>query len=153
LAATLSPASPDFAVFSPQRQRGEAVAKKTAGKETGVEQGRVAALSLTAPRSDDPMANVSAPVAHPDATPDPERPSHIELMQATRVADLAIPDANGFHSVPEQPDLSTSSKIRQYVKARMQKWDEYLAKNGRGEILRKRLSAAREKLAPPSTHK
>ena len=50
------------------------------------------------------------------------------------MADLPIPDKNGFHSMPEQPDLSTSSKIRKYIKARMRKWDAYLAKNDSGVI-------------------
>jgi phospholipase C len=100
-------------------------------------------LSLAKPRTDDPLANVRAPVAKPDVKPNLQLPSSIEKMHAARVAALDIPSQNGFHSVPEEPDLSTSAKIHKYIATRMQKWDDYLEKNGRGEELRRRQRAAR----------
>ena len=103
-------------------------------------------LSLETPRKDDPMTGVSAPVGNPDVQPDLEKPSHIELMHAMSVAELDIPDKNGFHSVPETPDVSTSSKIRKYIKSRMQKWDAYLEKDGRGAVVRQRRRDASAKL-------
>jgi phospholipase C len=108
-------------------------------------------LSLDTPRTDDPLKGVNPPVSKPDVEPDLQTPSAIEKMQAARVAALDIPNKQGFHSAPEEPDLSTSAKIQKYIATRMQEWDDYLDKNGRGEELRRRAAKNKPAVAAKPT--
>jgi phospholipase C len=110
-------------------------------------------LSLSAPRTDDPLENVQAPVSHPDVRRNLDLPSHIEAMHAARVAALDLPNEHGFYSEQADPDLSTSAKIHNYIETRMQQWDKYLEKDGRGKELRRRRSTAEKKLVVAAASK
>jgi phospholipase C len=87
-----------------------------------------AVLSRSTPRTDDPLTGVSAP--GPTAMPpevDTDNPSPLDVAHATRLADFDMPDEHGFHSFNE-PDLSTSGKIRRYIKTRTEQWNQVIDK-------------------------
>jgi phospholipase C len=79
-----------------------------------------AALSLSTPRTDDPLQGVTVPQVKHSNAPDP-RPSHLELVHAQQVSRLPVPDAaGGAHH--EMPVLRTSSDIHRYIKERVAAW-------------------------------
>jgi phospholipase C len=92
-----------------------------------------AVLTLTTPRTDDPLLGVVVPVAT-GPQPDEEQPSHLQQVQAELVSRLPVPDEKGgTHHL--MPTLRTSSEYQAYIIARTNAWK---ASKGR------QASAARE---------
>ncbi len=60
-----------------------------------------AVLTLTTPRTDDPLAGVVVPVAA-SQNPDADKPSHLQQVHAELVSRLPVPDAKGgtHHTMP-----------------------------------------------------
>ena len=81
-----------------------------------------AVLTLTAARTDDPLAGVIVPVAAAQNPADAARPSHLQEVQAELVSQLPVPDARGgvHHTMPL---LRTSSDYRAYIRARTAAWE------------------------------
>ena len=79
-----------------------------------------AALTLSTPRSDDPLAGVIAPAA-PFQALDLTVPSHLEQVHAELVSELPVPDADGrmHHTMPL---LKTSSDYKAYIHERTKAW-------------------------------
>jgi phospholipase C len=81
-------------------------------------------LTLNAPRTDDPLKGVHAPVSivpHPRAS----KPSELEQLHSLRVSQLPIPDEHG-HYKREMPKLTTSAAIHDYIEGRTALWDKHL---------------------------
>ncbi|HEX7360465.1 MAG TPA: hypothetical protein VF283_08230, partial [Bryobacteraceae bacterium] len=77
-------------------------------------------LTLTAPRTDDPLRGVTVPVAA-ERSPDEDQPSHLQEVHAELVAQLPVPDEQGG-THPSMPKLRTSSEYAEYIRARTQAW-------------------------------
>jgi phospholipase C len=79
-----------------------------------------AALTLTTPRTDDPLAGVVVPVSA-SQNPDADRPSHLQEVHAELVSRLPIPDARGgtHHTMPE---LKTNADYTDYIRTRTAEW-------------------------------
>jgi phospholipase C len=77
-------------------------------------------LTLTEPRTDDPLLGVTVPVAS-GVNPDQDRPSHLQEVHAELVSRLLVPDQQGgtHHTMPE---LKTSSDYRNYIRSRTAAW-------------------------------
>jgi len=80
-----------------------------------------AVLTLTAARTDDPLAGVVVPVAAAQNSAEAARPSHLQQVQAELVSQLPVPDGKGgvHHTMPP---LKTSSDYRAYIRARTAQW-------------------------------
>jgi phospholipase C len=79
-----------------------------------------AVLTLTTPRTDDPLQGVTVPHAK-GSNPAEQRPSHLQQVLAELVATLPVPDAaGGTHH--EMPALRTNSDYRTYIKERVAAW-------------------------------
>ncbi len=77
-------------------------------------------LTLTQPRSDDPLLGVIVPVAS-SVYPDEQRPSHLQQVHAELVAQLPVPDEQGgTHHV--MPPLKTNSDYKAYIRSRTAAW-------------------------------
>jgi phospholipase C len=81
-------------------------------------------LSLGAPRTDDPLSGVEAPLSSA-IHPSPSAPSELEMLHATRASQLPIPDAHGHYKYA-MPDLPSSAAAHEYVESRMALWDQHL---------------------------
>ncbi len=79
-----------------------------------------AALTLSAPRTDDPLAGVIVPSASSQAL-DMTTPSHLEQVHADLVSELPVPDAAG-HVHHTMPPLKTSSDYKAYIRERTEAW-------------------------------
>lgn len=79
-----------------------------------------AVLTLTAPRTDDPLAGVVVPMAT-SQNPDADKPSHLQQVHAELVSQLPVPDAKGgaHHTMPE---LKTSADYTHYIRTRTAEW-------------------------------
>jgi phospholipase C len=77
-------------------------------------------LTLTQPRTDDPLQGVSVPVAT-GTNPDEDRPSHLQEVHAELVSQLPIPDEQGrtHHTMPQ---LTTNRDYTDYIRERTQAW-------------------------------
>jgi phospholipase C len=77
-------------------------------------------LTLTQPRTDDPLQGVTVPVAA-GVNPDEDRPSHLQEVQAELVSQLPVPDEEGgaHHTMPR---LTTNSDYKAYISARTAAW-------------------------------
>lgn len=85
-------------------------------------------LTLTQPRTDDPLQGVSVPVAS-GANPGEDKPSHLQQVHAELVARLPVPDEQGgTHHVP--PRLTTSAEYQTYIRARTEAWCASRRKGG-----------------------
>lgn len=79
-----------------------------------------AALTLAAPRNDDPLAGVGVPQSN-SVNPVASRPSHLQQVHAELVAQLPVPDAQGgLHHV--MPPLATNADYAAYIASRTQAW-------------------------------
>jgi phospholipase C len=79
-----------------------------------------AVLTLTTPRSDDPVAGVTVPVAAAK-NPNANKPSHLQQVHAELVSRLPVPDSKGglHHTMPT---LKTNSDYRNYIRTRTAAW-------------------------------
>jgi len=79
-----------------------------------------AVLTLSTPRTDDPLAGVVVPTST-GANPSANRPSHLQEVYADLVSRLPVPDeANGTHHLP--PKLVTGDDYDRYVRERLAAW-------------------------------
>jgi phospholipase C len=79
-----------------------------------------AVLTLTTPRTDDPLQGVTVPVAKA-TNPVAHKPSHLQQVYAELVSRLPVPDeAGGLHH--EMPALHTNEDYRAYTTARVAAW-------------------------------
>jgi len=81
-----------------------------------------AALTLTAPRTDDPLAGVVVPVSSAPV-PNADRPSHLQEVQAELVAQLPVPDAQGRARLV-LPPLRTNDDYKNFIRSHMQAWEK-----------------------------
>ncbi|WP_130618595.1 alkaline phosphatase family protein [Dyella amyloliquefaciens] len=79
-----------------------------------------AALSLAAPRTDDPLSGVSPPLSQ-GTNPAAGRPSHLQQVYAELVAALPVPDAHG-DTAHTMPSLHTEADYDRYIQARLAAW-------------------------------
>jgi phospholipase C len=79
-----------------------------------------AALTLSTPRTDDPLAGVSVPVSN-EKNPNVNKPSHLQQVHADLVSRLPVPDKKGgtHHTMPP---LKTNSDYRNYIRSRTAAW-------------------------------
>ena len=77
-------------------------------------------LTLTEPRTDDPLQGVTVPVAS-GVNPDQDIPSHLQEVHAELVAQLPVPDEQGLthHTMPK---LATNADYKAYIRARTEAW-------------------------------
>jgi phospholipase C len=82
-----------------------------------------AVLTLTTPRTDDPLAGVTVPVAPTPAQVklDTTIPSHLQQVHAELVSQLPVPDERGgvHHTMPE---LKTNKEYSDYIRSRTSAW-------------------------------
>jgi len=79
-----------------------------------------AVLTLSALRTDDPLADVVVPVAT-GKNPDEDWPSHLQEVHAELVSRLPVPDelGGGHHTMPV---LKTNADYKAYIRARTNAW-------------------------------
>lgn len=82
-------------------------------------------LTLSEPRSDDPLLNVSVPVSH-EAYPHAQRPSTLDRIHAWRVSTLPVRDEQGTFG-HEIPKLNSSAAVADYIRGRSAAWKQYIA--------------------------
>ena len=77
-------------------------------------------LTLTLPRTDDPLQGVTVPPAT-GVNPDQDIPSHLQEVHAELVAQLPVPDGQGgtHHSLPR---LATNADYKAYIRTRTEAW-------------------------------
>jgi phospholipase C len=80
-------------------------------------------LTLATPRTDDPLAGVTVPVAavSAEAKLDTTVPSHLQQVHAELVSQLPVPDERGgaHHTMPE---IKTSQEYSEYIRSRTAAW-------------------------------
>jgi phospholipase C len=82
-----------------------------------------AVLTLSTPRTDDPLSGVMVPVAAVTAEGklDTTAPSHLQQVHAELVSQLPVPDERGgVHHI--MPDLKTSQEYNEYIRSRTAAW-------------------------------
>jgi len=77
-------------------------------------------LTLTQPRTDDPLHGVTVPVAT-GVNPNQDIPSHLQEVYAELVSQLPIPDGQGG-THHEMPRLTTNAEYKAYIRARTEAW-------------------------------
>lgn len=79
-----------------------------------------AVLTLTTPRTDDPLQGVTVPQAKGN-NPAAQHPSHLQMVYAELVSQLPVPDSTGG-THHEMPVLHTNSDYRTYIQERVAAW-------------------------------
>jgi phospholipase C len=83
-------------------------------------------LTLTQPRTDDPLQGVAPPAAKV-ISPGDTAPSPLELIHAERVAALPIRNVHGmYEEASPLPPLHTSAEVTGFINTRMAAWDAQL---------------------------
>lgn len=77
-------------------------------------------LTLTQPRTDDPLQGVTVPAAI-GKYPDADKPSHLQEVYAELAAQLPVPEQGGTHHA--MPRLVTSSDYDNYIRERVAAWE------------------------------
>jgi phospholipase C len=78
-------------------------------------------LSLSTPRTDDPLAGVAVPTSN-GINPAAGQPSHLQKVYAALAAQLPVKDAQG-HLVPHAlPPLHTEADYDRYIEQRVAEW-------------------------------
>jgi phospholipase C len=77
-------------------------------------------LTLTTPRTDDPLAGVTAPTST-GANPAAGEVSHLQQLHAQMIADLPVPDEH-LVGAPVLPDQNTPGQYASYIAARTHTW-------------------------------
>jgi phospholipase C len=85
-----------------------------------------AALTLAAPRADDPLAGVTVPVSG-QAGPSAGLPSHLVKVHAELVSHLVVPG-----TAEEMPNLRTSADYTAYIRSRTAAWQQARARGAGG---------------------
>ncbi len=85
-----------------------------------------AALTLAAPRADDPLAGVTVPVSG-QAGPSAGLPSHLLKVHAELVSHLVVPG-----TAEETPNLRTSADYTAYIRSRTAAWQQARARGAGG---------------------
>jgi phospholipase C len=80
------------------------------------------ALTLSTPRTDDPLAGVVVPVSG-GQHPTPDAPSHLEQAHAELVSQLPVQDAQGSAGPAETGALKTSADYKNYIRSRTAAYD------------------------------
>lgn len=101
-------------------------------------------LTLSQPRTDDPLAGVEIPVSN---TPHPaqSKPSSLDKIQATKVSQLPLRNAQGAYDHHTHPDLSTSDALEDYIQTRTADWDQHLQRLGQRRQARAALMKGKRK--------
>ena len=90
-----------------------------------------AVLTLSAPRTDDPLKGAAVPKAS-GKDPAQGQPSHLQKVHAELVSQLPVPDeAGGGHH--EIPPLRTGEDYRKYITARVAAWKAHRARVAAGQ--------------------
>ncbi|MGD0190848.1 MAG: alkaline phosphatase family protein [Rhizomicrobium sp.] len=97
-------------------------------------------LTLSTPRTDDPLRTVTPPSAG-EVVPNANRPSKIQKMQASRVAELPVRNEQGTYD-HEQPPLKTSAQAAEYIRDRTAAWEDHTARRRRSQAAPKTGSGA-----------
>ncbi|HTV74778.1 MAG TPA: alkaline phosphatase family protein, partial [Candidatus Acidoferrales bacterium] len=84
-------------------------------------------LTLSIPRTDDPLANVTIPVSG-TTSPNASIPSLIEQIHVTKVSQLALRNDKGSYDRQTPPDLPSSASVADYLQARTAAWTQHLAR-------------------------
>jgi phospholipase C len=84
-----------------------------------------AVLTLATPRTDDPLAGVTVPVAA-EPNPSGDIPSHLLQVHAQLVSRLPVPGS--LHALP--PPLQTSADYTSYIRERTTAWREARSAGG-----------------------
>ena len=79
-------------------------------------------LTLTTPRTDDPIQGVVAPTAT-GTNPAVGEVSHLEQLHAQMVADLPVPDEQ-LVGQPALPNMATPADYKNYIASRTQTWKD-----------------------------
>jgi phospholipase C len=111
-----------------------AVAALTARDAAAASLGDV--LTLSAARTDDPLAGVTAPVSS-DIPPDIAEPSHLQRVHAAKVAALPIRNAQGHY--PEEPDVpavESGAELGEFIRDRTAAWKEHVQRQRRRRAAR-----------------
>ncbi len=88
-------------------------------------------LTLESPRTDDPLAGVAAPASHVHH-PSASSPSHLEMVQAMRVAALPIRNEKGFYdALAEPPDFDSAAQLTDFVRDRTAAWSQHVQRQKR----------------------
>ena len=77
-------------------------------------------LTLTTPRTDDPLAGVTAPTSTGE-NPAAGQVSHLQQLHAQMIADLPVPDEH-LVGAPLLPDQNTPRQYANYIAARTDTW-------------------------------
>jgi phospholipase C len=81
-------------------------------------------LTLAAPRADDPLQGVVTPVSH-HHHPAAATPSHLDLVQAAKVAALPVRNEHGFYEEAD-PGLETAAELSDFIRDRGAAWREHI---------------------------
>lgn len=80
-------------------------------------------LTLSKPRTDDPLKGVVVPNSNANH-PHSQQPSTLDRLHAERVSYLPVPnDYGSFEHTP--PDLTTSAAVSDYIRARTAAWKQH----------------------------
>lgn len=73
------------------------------------------ALTLTTPRTDDPLAAITAPIAPPTPASLATQPSHLQQIHAAQLAATTTPTASGGHGTSLPAGLHTNADYQHYI--------------------------------------
>jgi phospholipase C len=82
------------------------------------------ALTLSAPRTDDPLKGVVIPSSK-HVHPMQSRPSVLERIHAEKVAALPLRNSKGIYGEHTPPDLTSSDAIADYIQMRTAEWNQH----------------------------
>ena len=115
------------------------------------------ALTLSTPRTDDPLKGVVVPVSKGKG-PNPNQPSHLQQAHADLVSQLPVRDGKGNARPSETGELRTASDYKNYIRSRTAAWDarrESSSEGGAKKSSKKRgaKKSSTKKSAKPSSKK
>jgi phospholipase C len=93
-------------------------------------------LTLSTPRSDDPLLNVEIPIS-PTPHPAQSQPSVIEKLHAMKVSHLPLRNDRGSYDRHTPPDLSSSAAIGDYIQTRTAAWSQHLQRRHKRRMANK----------------
>ena len=79
-------------------------------------------LTLTTPRTDDPLTGITPPSSGGVVVPSASLPSKLQKMQASVVASLPVRNEQGTYD-HDQPELKTAADVSSYIRDRTAAWE------------------------------